>query len=318
MRILVANSCERFAGRMLNIHPSLLPRHRGLHTHQRVLEAGDAEHGASVHFVTAELDGGPVVLQARVPVRADDDEATLLPAFMPQEHRIYPQCIGWYADGPPAFPRRRGVLDGRVLEAPLVVEDPMKWQPEISAAPWRPLRARWRRLAADRATAQTRRPTAAIHGPLPGALARASTAARSRLDCAPARKPASGCTTAGLPEPARPRRRSVPQARERSVMQVTPTGVRPLEFDFNDGSDGAAKDVRLDVRLEAPARHRHGRRRALWTSTCRPALQDTARVQIAMMRRTARRPQAARASAILDRTTAQANTATGTRARATS
>ncbi|HEX7375177.1 MAG TPA: phosphoribosylglycinamide formyltransferase, partial [Steroidobacteraceae bacterium] len=73
MRILDATFVDRFAGRLLNIHPSLLPRHRGLHTHRRALEAGESEHGASVHFVTQELDGGPVVLQARVPVFADDD-----------------------------------------------------------------------------------------------------------------------------------------------------------------------------------------------------------------------------------------------------
>ena len=122
MRILGREFVERFAGRMLNIHPSLLPRHRGLRTHQRALEAGDAVHGASVHFVTPELDGGPVVLQARVPVRADDDEATLAARVLAQEHRIYPQCIGWYATGRLHFRDGAAVLDGRVLESPLVVE----------------------------------------------------------------------------------------------------------------------------------------------------------------------------------------------------
>jgi phosphoribosylglycinamide formyltransferase-1 len=107
---------------MLNIHPSLLPRHRGLRTHQRALEAGDAVHGASVHFVTPELDGGPVVLQARVPVRADDDEATLAARVLAQEHRIYPQCIGWFAAGRLQFRDGAAVLDGRALESPLVVE----------------------------------------------------------------------------------------------------------------------------------------------------------------------------------------------------
>jgi phosphoribosylglycinamide formyltransferase-1 len=122
MRILGREFVERFAGRMLNIHPSLLPRHRGLHTHQRALEAGDAVHGASVHFVTPELDGGPVVLQARVPVRPDDDEATLAARVLAQEHRIYPQCIGWYAAGRLQFRDGAAVLDGRVLESPLVME----------------------------------------------------------------------------------------------------------------------------------------------------------------------------------------------------
>lgn len=122
MRILGREFVERFAGRMLNIHPSLLPRYRGLHTHQRALEAGDAVHGASVHFVTPELDGGPVVLQARVPVRTDDNEVTLAARVLAQEHRIYPQCIGWYAAGRLKFRDGAAVLDGRVLESPLVVE----------------------------------------------------------------------------------------------------------------------------------------------------------------------------------------------------
>ncbi len=122
MRILGREFVERFAGRMLNIHPSLLPRHRGLHTHQRALEAGDPVHGASVHFVTPELDGGPVVLQARVPVRTEDNEVTLAARVLAQEHRIYPQCIGWYAAGRLQLRDGVAVLDGRVLESPLVVE----------------------------------------------------------------------------------------------------------------------------------------------------------------------------------------------------
>jgi phosphoribosylglycinamide formyltransferase-1 len=122
MRILGDEFVARFAGRMLNIHPSLLPRYRGLRTHQRVLEAGDRVHGASVHFVTPELDGGPVVIQARVPVRADDDEATLATRVLAEEHRIYPKCIGWFASGRLQFRDGAAVLDGRVLESPLVLE----------------------------------------------------------------------------------------------------------------------------------------------------------------------------------------------------
>jgi len=120
MRVLGADVVQRYEGRMLNIHPSLLPRHRGLHTHRRALEAGDRVHGASVHFVTPELDGGPVVLQARVPVLDGDDEATLAARVLAEEHRIYPECIGWYAAG--RLQLRRGVvfLDGRALEAPVV------------------------------------------------------------------------------------------------------------------------------------------------------------------------------------------------------
>jgi phosphoribosylglycinamide formyltransferase-1 len=122
MRILGREFVERYAGRMLNVHPSLLPLYRGLHTHRRALEAGDAEHGASVHFVTAELDGGPVVVQARVPVLPGDDEATLAARVLAQEHRIYPECIGWYATGRLRLVGDRPVLDGRVLETPLLLE----------------------------------------------------------------------------------------------------------------------------------------------------------------------------------------------------
>lgn len=119
MRILEASFVDRFAGRLLNIHPSLLPRHRGLHTHRKVLEAGEKEHGASVHFVTRELDGGPVVLQATVPVQPGDDEATLAARVLVQEHRIYPQCIAWFAQGRLAWRDGAAWLDGRRLDVPV-------------------------------------------------------------------------------------------------------------------------------------------------------------------------------------------------------
>lgn len=122
MRILGPEVVDQFAGRMLNIHPSLLPKYRGLHTHRRVLEAGDREHGASVHFVTRELDGGPVVLQARVPVRDGDDEASLAARVLEQEHRIYPRTIGWFASGRLRYHAGRAWLDGQPLESPLVVD----------------------------------------------------------------------------------------------------------------------------------------------------------------------------------------------------
>jgi phosphoribosylglycinamide formyltransferase-1 len=122
MRILSPQFVERYAGRMLNIHPSLLPRYRGLHTHQRVLEAGDAEHGASVHFVTAELDGGPLVLQSRVPVQPADTESTLSARVQATEYIIYPRVIGWIADGRLTWQAGRVWLDGQPLENP-VVED---------------------------------------------------------------------------------------------------------------------------------------------------------------------------------------------------
>jgi phosphoribosylglycinamide formyltransferase-1 len=123
MRILSDEFVDRYAGRLLNIHPSLLPKYPGLHTHRRVLEAGDREHGASVHFVTAELDGGPVILQARVPVLPGDDEATLAARLLREEHRIYPECIDWFAHGRLAL--RDGVvwLDGRPLARPVLQEN---------------------------------------------------------------------------------------------------------------------------------------------------------------------------------------------------
>lgn len=122
MRILSERFVHSHAGRILNIHPSLLPNYRGLHTHRRVLEAGDRIHGASVHFVTAELDGGPLILQSRVPVRPNDSEETLSARVQATEHIIYPRVIGWLADGRLAWRGERPWLDGKPLEAP-VVED---------------------------------------------------------------------------------------------------------------------------------------------------------------------------------------------------
>lgn len=121
MRILGPAFVDRYSGRAMNIHPSLLPRHRGLHTHRRALAAGDTEHGASVHFVTRELDGGPVVLQARVPVRTDDDEDRLAQRVLEQEHRIYPMAIEWFAAGRLQWREGAAWLDGRRLDAPVVI-----------------------------------------------------------------------------------------------------------------------------------------------------------------------------------------------------
>ncbi|MDH5357955.1 MAG: phosphoribosylglycinamide formyltransferase [Gammaproteobacteria bacterium] len=93
MRILTAEFVEHFAGKLINIHPSLLPKFKGLNTHQRAIDAGEKEHGASVHIVTPELDDGPVVLQARVPVLADDTASTLAARVLEQEHKLYPEAI---------------------------------------------------------------------------------------------------------------------------------------------------------------------------------------------------------------------------------
>ena len=99
MRILSPAFIARFEGRLLNIHPSLLPMFPGLKTHQRALEEGVKVHGCTVHFVTADLDHGPIVIQAAVPVRADDTPTTLAARVLAQEHRIYPQAIRWFAEG---------------------------------------------------------------------------------------------------------------------------------------------------------------------------------------------------------------------------
>ena len=120
MRILSPGFAERHAGRMLNIHPSLLPKYTGLHTHRRALEAREREHGASVHFVTAQLDGGPVILQSKVGVRPLDTEAGLAARVQATEHIIYPRVIGMVADGRLAWDGGRIRLDGNLLEAPVV------------------------------------------------------------------------------------------------------------------------------------------------------------------------------------------------------
>lgn len=99
MRILTAGFVQQFAGKMLNIHPSLLPKYQGLNTHQRALDAKDEYHGVSVHFVTEELDGGPVVCQAKIKVMASDTADTLAKKIHEKEHVIYPLVVQWYVDG---------------------------------------------------------------------------------------------------------------------------------------------------------------------------------------------------------------------------
>jgi phosphoribosylglycinamide formyltransferase-1 len=123
MRILTPAFVQHYAGRMLNIHPSLLPRFQGLHTHRRALEAGETEHGASIHFVTEELDGGPVILQARVPVKPDDTPDTLAARVLEQEHRIYPLAVQWFAQGRLALEDNRALFDGKPLAAPLQLDE---------------------------------------------------------------------------------------------------------------------------------------------------------------------------------------------------
>lgn len=123
MRILDGEALRPWIGRMINIHPSLLPKYRGLHTHRRALEAKDLEHGASVHFVTAELDGGPVIAQACLPIEAGDDEQHLAQRLLPLEHRLLPAVLRllvsrrlqWHHDAPH--------FDGKPLLSPLTLGD---------------------------------------------------------------------------------------------------------------------------------------------------------------------------------------------------
>ena len=93
MRILSREFVQHYANRLINIHPSLLPKFKGMHTHKRAIDAGETEHGASVHFVTEELDAGPVILQAKVPVMADDTEETLAARVLLEEHKLYPDAL---------------------------------------------------------------------------------------------------------------------------------------------------------------------------------------------------------------------------------
>jgi phosphoribosylglycinamide formyltransferase-1 len=123
MRILSAQFVARFAGKILNIHPSLLPKYTGLHTHQRALEAGETEHGVTVHFVSEQLDGGPPVLQARVPVRRGDSEAALSERVLTQEHIVYPLAVDWFCRGRLRWAAGKAWLDGKALEQPVQLAD---------------------------------------------------------------------------------------------------------------------------------------------------------------------------------------------------
>ncbi len=116
MRILSPAFVAHYQGSLFNIHPSLLPAFKGLDTHQRAIEAGVKEHGTSVHFVTADLDAGPVIIQARVPVYSDDDEKSLAARVLQEEHRIYPQAIHWFAEGRLELKENLALLDGKLID----------------------------------------------------------------------------------------------------------------------------------------------------------------------------------------------------------
>jgi phosphoribosylglycinamide formyltransferase-1 len=116
MRILTPWFVRQWEGRLLNIHPALLPEFKGLDTHARALAAGAKQHGATVHFVVPEMDSGPIVAQAAVPVRADDSEATLAARVLEVEHQIYPQALRWVAEGRVRIDGGRCLIDGEPIK----------------------------------------------------------------------------------------------------------------------------------------------------------------------------------------------------------
>ena len=123
MRILSEGFIKRYRHRLLNIHPSLLPKYKGLHTHRQAIENADKTHGASVHYVSDELDSGPVILQAEVPVKADDTEQTLAARVLFEEHKIYPKAIELHISGRVTFDDDLLHFDGKPLGAPLLLKD---------------------------------------------------------------------------------------------------------------------------------------------------------------------------------------------------
>lgn len=119
MRVLGADFVNRYPGRMINLHPSLLPKYPGLHTYRRALEAGDTEHGASIHFVTAQLDGGPIIAQARIPIHSSDDEQSLQQRLSPVEHHLLVAVVKYLAAGRLSCHNGHVCLDGNALCQPL-------------------------------------------------------------------------------------------------------------------------------------------------------------------------------------------------------
>ena len=127
MRVLTAEFVNQYLGKLINIHPSLLPKFTGLHTHQRALDAQETHHGASVHFVTAELDGGPIIIQDRVAIDAQDDAASLAAKVLVKEHQIYPQAVQWFMSGDLELKQGTCFLHG----APLGSEGFQVWRHQL-------------------------------------------------------------------------------------------------------------------------------------------------------------------------------------------
>lgn len=122
MRVLSPTALAPFQGRMLNIHPSLLPKYKGLHTHQKALDAGDAEHGASVHFVTPELDGGPILSQVSMPIHDTDDASSLAQRLLPLEHHLMQATVALLAQHDVVYHHDGIAIDGHRLAKPLVLD----------------------------------------------------------------------------------------------------------------------------------------------------------------------------------------------------
>lgn len=131
MRILTAEFVQHFSGKLLNIHPSLLPKYQGLATHQRAIDAGDTEHGCSVHFVTEQLDGGPVILQAKVPIFPGDDASVVAERVHAQEHQIYPLVVRWFCQDRLQQKANEAWLDGNLLPAQGYAQD----EDDVEVAP---------------------------------------------------------------------------------------------------------------------------------------------------------------------------------------
>ena len=115
MRILTPEFVDRFAGMLLNIHPSLLPKYPGLNTHQRAIDAGDSEAGATVHYVTGELDGGPAIMQVRLPIQPEDTADSLAQRLLPLEHQLYPAAAKLHLSGKLTLTNGTLVLDGKTI-----------------------------------------------------------------------------------------------------------------------------------------------------------------------------------------------------------
>ncbi|MDH5437188.1 MAG: phosphoribosylglycinamide formyltransferase, partial [Gammaproteobacteria bacterium] len=120
MRVLTDDFVNHYHGRMINIHPSLLPKYRGLNTHQRVLDAGEKEHGASVHYVVPDMDAGPIIVQTKVPVLEGDTPELLAERVLKEEHEIYPLAILWIAEGKVKLENNKVTFNGTVLDKPIM------------------------------------------------------------------------------------------------------------------------------------------------------------------------------------------------------